>query len=437
MSPNPIYLKAGIIPYRRTAAGEFELLLITSRERPDSWIFPVGTVEPGETLAQTAAREGREESGYLVSVTDELGSIDLQKPAAIHRLTFFAAAVLGETDDWETDRQRRWVPLPAVVAAVPDPFQPIARAAQQWLSQQTYTLLRTPEEQFAHLPGYPFSPHYASIHNARLHYLDEGAGHPIVCLHGEPSWSYLYRKMIPVLAAHHRVLAPDFPGFGRSDKYLEREAYSFQMHRDALVAWLDALNLDQITLVMQDWGGLIGLRLVGEMPDRFARLVIMNTGLPTGDMPMTDAFEKWRDFAARLGNLPIKRVIRMGLSHPETLSPAELAAYEAPFPHAAYKAGAAVWPLLVPMRRDDPGAAEMRRARTLLSHWRKPALVIFSDGDPITRGGARLFRKLIPSAPEQPEITIADAGHFLQEEKGAEIAAHILSFISRTPLPAA
>ncbi len=434
MPDKPIHLKAGAVPYRRTAAGEFELLLITAREVPDSWIFPVGTVEPGETLPQTAAREGGEESGCLVSVTDQLGVIDLEKPDATHRLTFFAAAVIGEVDDWETDRQRRWLPVADVPAAVPGVFRPIAHAAQQWLSRQTYTLLRTPEERFAHLPGYPFAAHYQTIHGARLHYVDEGAGETIVCLHGEPSWSYLYRKMIPILAAQHRVLAPDFPGFGRSDKFLERDAYSFQMHRDMLAGWLDALNLQQITLVMQDWGGLIGLRLVGEMPDRFARLVIMNTGLPTGDMPMTDAFEKWRDFAARLGNLPIKRVIRMGLAHPENLSPAELDAYEAPFPHAAYKAGAAVWPLLVPMRRDDPGAAEMRRTRAVLSEWRRPTLVLFSDGDPITRGGARLFRKLIPAAQAQPEITIPGAGHFLQEEKGEEIAAHILSFISRTPL---
>lgn len=432
MSEKPIVPKAGVVPYRRDAAGGVELLLITARQVPGSWIFPVGTVDPGETLAQTAARECVEESGCVVSVTDELGFVDLDKGHAIHRLTFFAAAVIGETAERESDRARRWVPLTEVVDEVADVFQPVARAARTYLEALPYTLLRTPEERFADLPGWPYAPRYVTVNGARVHYVDEGVGEPIVCLHGEPSWSYLYRKMIPILARDHRVLVPDFLGFGRSDKFLEREAYTFQMHRDTLAAWLDRLGLDQVTLVVQDWGGLIGLRLVGEMPARFSRLVIMNTGLPTGDMPATDAFEKWRDFAARLGNLPIKRVIRMGLSHPENVSAAELNAYEAPFPTAAYKAGASVWPLLVPMRRDDPGAAEMRQARTVLSDWRKPALVMFSDGDPITRGGSRLFRKLIPAAKEQPEIVITDAGHFLQEEKGETIARHILDFMAQS-----
>ena len=300
------------------------------------------------------------------------------------------------------------------------------------------SVIRTPEERFNDLPNFEFVPHYVEINGLRIHYIDEGKGEIVLCLHGEPTWSFLYRRVIPILATKHRVIAMDFVGFGRSDKFTERGKYSFHMHKDTLASFIDKLVLNKITLVVHDWGGLVGLGLVGETPERFARLVIMNTGLPTAeesvDKDRVNAFLAWRQFAERTPDLPVGQVIRMGSMHGDRIKPEVIVAYEAPFPDASYKAGAAVWPLLVPILPDDPGAAEMRQVREVLSKWNKPALIMFSDGDPITRGGDKFFRKLIPTAKNRPEIVIRDAGHFLQEEKGEEIAQHILDFVDRTPI---
>ncbi|HEY3136779.1 MAG TPA: haloalkane dehalogenase [Blastocatellia bacterium] len=293
------------------------------------------------------------------------------------------------------------------------------------------SLLRTPDERFENLPDFPFEPHYVDINGARVHYVDEGEGETILCLHGEPTWSFLYRKMIPVLSSGHRVVAMDFIGFGRSDKFSDQADYTFDMHRSTIAGFIESLDLQGITAVVQDWGGLLGLRVVSEMPDRFSRLAIMNTGLPTGDSPPTDGFMKWRAYATSTPDLPCGMIVRRSAVNRESITDEIVAAYDAPFPDVSYKAGAQVFPRLVPIEPDQPGAREMRETREALLHWVKPALVMFSDGDPVTRGGDRFFRKLIPSANDEPEIVIKGAGHFLQEEKGGEIARHIVSFIKR------
>jgi haloalkane dehalogenase len=289
---------------------------------------------------------------------------------------------------------------------------------------------RTPSARFEALPGFPYAPHYVSVaDDLRMHYVDEGTGAPILCLHGEPTWAYLYRHMIPPLAEAHRVVVPDFIGFGRSDKLTAVDDYSFALHYEALRAFVAALDLTDLTLVVQDWGGLVGLAYAAREPERIARLVILNTFLPTGEEPLSPAFRRWRRFVEQVGlDLPVGTVVRRGLADPDRLSEAEEAAYDAPFPTPASKAGAVAWPLLIPTTPDDPVAEVMRETRTRLSTWSNPALVLFAPGDPILGEAAAFFRALLPTAADAPASTIDDAGHFLQEEQGPTLARQIRSF---------
>ncbi len=299
-------------------------------------------------------------------------------------------------------------------------------------------VLRTPDDRFAGLPGYPFEPHYLEVPDGaggalRMHYVDEGPrdAAPVLLLHGEPSWSYLYRRMIPVIVdAGNRAVAPDFPGFGRSDKPTERSDYTYQAFVDWTASFVEQLDLRDITFFGQDWGGLIGLRIAAEHPDRFARLVVGNTGLPTGDVSPGEAFMRWQQFSQTSPVFDIGRIIQGATT--TNLSDEVVAAYDAPFPDDSYKAGARQFPSLVPTTPDDPAAPANRRAWEVLERWEKPFLTAFSDGDPITRGGERVFQARVPGAQAQPHTTIKDAGHFLQEDKGEELAQVIVDFIAST-----
>jgi haloalkane dehalogenase len=293
--------------------------------------------------------------------------------------------------------------------------------------------LRTPDERFANLPGYPFAPHYTETDGLRIHYVDEGPrdAAPVLMLHGEPSWSYLYRKMIPiVVAAGHRAVAPDLVGFGRSDKPVGREDYTYQRHVDWLRHVLTALDLRNVTLVCQDWGGLLGLRLVADHPERFARVVTANTFLPTGDVPAGKAFLAWKEYSQTTPDFRAGGIVR-GACVTE-IAPDVEAAYDAPFPDDRYKAGARQFPTLVPVTPDDPAAPANRTAWEKLSTWTKPWLTAFSDQDPVTKGGDQIFQERIPGTKGQPHTTIVGAGHFLQEDKGEELARVVVDFVRRT-----
>jgi len=295
-------------------------------------------------------------------------------------------------------------------------------------------VVRTPDARFEGLPGYPFAPRYVQVGRVRIHYVDEGPrdADPILLMHGEPSWSYLYRKMIPPLvAAGFRVIAPDLVGFGKSDKPVDPDDYSYQRHVDWMKHLVVTLDLRHVTLFGQDWGGLIGLRIAAEEPDRFARIVAANTGLPTGDIPAPPAFIAFRDLVATIPVLPIGVFLQAATV--SSLPPEVVAAYDAPFPDETFKGGARKFPELVPFSPDDPAVPANRAAWEVLERWEKPFLTAFSDGDPITRGGDVLFQARIPGTRGQANTTVRNAGHFLQEDASAELAQIVIDFIRANP----
>lgn len=289
-------------------------------------------------------------------------------------------------------------------------------------------IFRTPDERFDGLSGYDFEPNYKQVDGLRLHYVDEGSGDPVVLFHGEPTWAYLYRKMIPPLAAQHRVVSPDFAGFGRSDKPTDRSFYTFDRHFELVSGLLEQLDLDRVTVVVQDWGGPIGLRWAVENSEQVARLVIMNTALFTAAKKPAEAFMAWRSFAEANPDLPIGFVLQSATK--SDLPQQVLDGYEAPFPNAESKAGAAQFPLIVPIEPEDPAAVKMSEIIEQLGKWQKPVLVAFSDSDPIFP--PKVGQRFVDAIPGASELKVIEgASHFLQEDKGEQIAEEILAFIAQ------
>jgi haloalkane dehalogenase len=288
---------------------------------------------------------------------------------------------------------------------------------------------RTPDEQFEGLPGYGFEPHYVEQDGLRMHYVDEGAGDPVLCLHGEPTWSYLYRRMVPTLTSAARVVVPDYFGFGRSDKPTDQGWYTFDRHCGSIAGLVEALDLSRLTIVVQDWGGPIGLRLATEQPERVDRLVILNTGVG-GGRPPSEAWLRFRDVVrAAGGDFQPGRLIRRACVR--GLSDEDMAAYEAPFPTPESKAGVLAFPEQVPTEPDHPNTAPLLAIREAMKGWTKPTLVLFGDSDPIfSPQVAERISELIPGA--QPAETIENAGHFVQEDAGEEVAARIVRFLEET-----
>jgi haloalkane dehalogenase len=298
-------------------------------------------------------------------------------------------------------------------------------------------ILRTPDSRFQNLPDYSFQPHFSNIRDRegadlRIHAVDEGprTAAPVLMLHGEPSWSFLYRKMITGLAVKgHRAVAPDLIGFGKSDKLAEQQDYTYERHVKWMSDWLVGQKLDRITLFCQDWGGLIGLRLVAAFPERFARVVVANTGLPVGT-GMTEGFKQWLNFSQSVPELPIGEIVAMGTK--KGLTDDVKAAYVAPYPDESYKAGARRFPALVPVTPEHGSVAENKAAWQVLAQFDKPFLTAFSDSDPVTKGGERAFQERVPGCKGQPHVTIKDAGHFLQEDAPNELVDLLDGFITRT-----
>ncbi len=293
-------------------------------------------------------------------------------------------------------------------------------------------LLRTPDEMFKNLPDFPYKPRYFETDGIRIHYIDEGPNDadPILLMHGEPTWCYLYRHMIPILVeSGFRCIGLDLVGFGRSDKPTETRDHTYRKHVYWMTELIKALDLKNITLFCQDWGSLIGLRIAAENADRFARIVLSNGGLPTGDQPLNPAFMEWQKISVNIG----KQAFEIGIqqSTRRELTDREVSAYIAPFPDNTYMAGARILPSLVPTSKDDPENEANRNAMKVFMEWDKPFLCAFSDGDPITKGGDLFFIENVPGAQGQNHTTVKDAGHFVQEDKGPEMAAIILEFIKK------
>ena len=290
--------------------------------------------------------------------------------------------------------------------------------------------LRTPEERFQNLPDFAFTPNYIEIGGLRIAYIDEGPkdGPAVLLMHGEPAWSFLYRKMIPILvSAGMRVLVPDQVGFGRTDKPTKRSDYTYENHVQWMSAWLESVDAKDITLFCQDWGSLIGLRMVAEVPDRFARVALSNGGLPTGKEKIPKAFHIWRAFAMYSPWFPIGKIVRFGCA--QGLSDEAVAAYDAPYPNSRYKVGARVFPTLVPIDPSNPARQANERAWDMYKAWTKPFITLFSTRDPVTKGGERMWQKRVPGAEGQNHTKIRGAGHFVQEDKGEEVAQALVEFI--------
>ena len=295
-------------------------------------------------------------------------------------------------------------------------------------------LLSTPEERFENLPDFTFDPHFIKVDGINIHYLDEGnkKAEVVLLMHGEPSWSFLYRHMIPILVkAGFRILAPDLVGFGRSDKPTEQNDHTYLKHVEWMTKWLQLLDLQNITLFCQDWGSLIGLRLAIENQNRFNRIVLSNGGLPTGEQRMNEAFTNWREFSRTSSAFNIKRIIQGATT--TKLSKDVLNGYDAPFPDDSFKAGARILPSLVPISTDDPEHETNKKAIEQFKQWEKPFLTAFSDSDPVTKGGDRFWQTNIPGARNQNHTTIKNASHFVQEDKGPELAEVIIEFIKNNP----
>jgi haloalkane dehalogenase len=294
--------------------------------------------------------------------------------------------------------------------------------------------LRTPDARFANLPDFPYEPRYVEVPpGLRMAWVEAGpaSGETILMLHGEPSWSFLYRKVMKVVAAAgYRAVAPDLIGFGRSDKPTKREDYTYQRHVDWVAAFVEKTGLSNITLLCQDWGGLLGLRLVGEHPEWFSRVIAANTFLPTGDQKPPPAFFTWRDLSQNIPELPVGRIVSGGCT--QSLSDEVIAAYDAPFPDESYKAGARQFPMLVPASPEDPATIANRRAWEGLERFEKPFFTAFGDGDPITRGADRVLQQRIPGARGRAHETIVSAGHFLQEDQGEALGEAVVRFVRAT-----